>query len=299
MFDTSLEIINTVKKDNRPFYEYVIEIENERTGKSEEFIRNELSHMLDVMEKSATDFLETPSVTNQHMIDGFAHKMHVYANENEPIVGKFNAEAMAMAFSTLEISAAMGKIVASPTAGSAGILPAALMSFKQRYNCTHEQLIDAMLVAIGVGQLLGKYATFSGADGGCQAETGSAAAMAAGAMIFLRGGSIEQVFHGASFAILHVLGLVCDPIAGLVEYPCTFRNAMGVTNAMISADMALAGITSIVPFEEVCQAMRKVGKTLPPSLRETGMGGVAGTKTGQDIRRKFLGSCNISDDYED
>ena len=162
MFDTSLEIINTVKKDNRPFYEYVIEIENERTGKSEEFIRSELSHMLDVMEKSATDFLETPSVTNQHMIDGFAHKMHVYANENEPIVGNFNAEAMAMAFSTLEISAAMGKIVASPTAGSAGILPAALMSFKQRYNCTHDELVDAMLVAIGVGQLLGKYATFSG-----------------------------------------------------------------------------------------------------------------------------------------
>ncbi|MFQ9333647.1 MAG: L-serine ammonia-lyase, iron-sulfur-dependent, subunit alpha, partial [Finegoldia magna] len=231
MFDTSLEIINTVKKENRPFYEYVIEIENERTGKSEEFIRSELSHMLDVMEKSATDFLETPSVTNQKMIDGFAHKMHVYANENEPIVGQFTAEAMAMAFSTLEISAAMGKIVASPTAGSSGILPAALMSFKQRYNCSHEELIDAMLVAIGVGQLLGKYATFSGADGGCQAETGSAAAMAAGALIFLRGGSIEQVFHGASFAILHVLGLVCDPIAGLVEYPCTFRNAMGVTNS--------------------------------------------------------------------
>ena len=179
MFDTSLEIINTVKRENRPFYEYVIEIENERTGKSEEFIRSELSHMLDVMEKSATDFLETPSVTNQHMIDGFANKMHVYANENEPIVGQFTAEAMAMAFSTLEISAAMGKIVASPTAGSSGILPAALMSFKQRYNCSHEELIDAMLVAIGVGQLLGKYATFSGADGGCQAETGSAAAMAA------------------------------------------------------------------------------------------------------------------------
>ncbi len=293
MFDTSLEIINACKKENRNFYEYVIEIENERTGKTEEFIREELGRMLDVMEKSATDFLETPSVTNQKMIDGFAYKMNQYAKKGESIVGEFNATAMAMAFSTLEISAAMGRIVASPTAGSSGILPAALMSFKLRYNVSREELINAMLTAIGVGQLLGKYATFSGADGGCQAETGSAAAMAAGAMIFLRGGSIEQIFHGASFAILHVLGLVCDPIAGLVEYPCTFRNASGVMNAMISADMALAGVTSIVPFEEVCQAMRKVGKTLPPSLRETGMGGVAGTKTGQEIRRRFLGSCNM------
>lgn len=299
MFDTSLEIINTCKKDNRDFYEYVVEIENKRTGKTEEFIRSELSHMLDVMEKSATDFLEAPSVTNQHMIDGFAYKMHKYAQKGDSIVGEFNAEAMAMAFSTLEISAAMGKIVASPTAGSAGILPAALMSFKKRYNLSRKQLVDAMLTAIGVGQLLGKYATFSGADGGCQAETGSAAAMAAGAMVFLRGGSVEQIFHAGSFAILHVLGLVCDPIAGLVEYPCTFRNAMGVTNAMISADMALAGVTSIVPFEEVCQSMRKVGKTLPPSLRETGLGGVAGTKTGQEIRRRFLGSCNMNNEqYE-
>ncbi|MDY6065795.1 MAG: L-serine ammonia-lyase, iron-sulfur-dependent, subunit alpha [Finegoldia sp.] len=298
MFDTAQEYIDYCRDNDKQIYDIVLETEEKNTGKKEEYVREELGKMLKVMEESAQGFLNSPSVTYQKMIDGSAYKMNEYANNEEPIVGKFIAQTMAMAFSTLEVSAAMGKIVASPTAGSSGILPAALVQFKNKYDISDEELVNGMLTAIGVGELLGKYATFAGADGGCQAETGSAAAMAAGAMVYLRGGSVEQVFNAGCFAILHVLGLVCDPVAGLVEYPCVFRNGMGVVNAMISADMALAGIKSIVPFEEVCQAMRKVGKTLPPSLRETGMGGVAGTNTGQRIRRRFLGidESSVEDD---
>lgn len=137
--------------------------------------------------------------------------------------------------------------------------------------------------------MIGKYATFAGAEGGCQAECGSASAMAAAALVEMRGGTPKQVLNAASITIINVLGLVCDPIAGLVQYPCTFRNASGVMNAMIASDIALAGVTSFVPFEEVVQAMGEVGNSLDESLRETGLGGLAGTKTGVRIRKKFLG----------
>ena len=199
-----------------------------------------------------------------------------------------------MAFSTLEISAAMGEIVASPTAGSSGILPAILYSLKKREGFSDEKMVDAMLTAIGIGKIIGYYGSFAGAEGGCQAETGSGAAMGAAAACFLYDQSPEVCFHAASFAFLHVLGLVCDPIAGLVEYPCTFRNASGVVNAFISADMAMAGITSIVPFDEVCKAAGEVGATLPEALRETGIGGIAGTETGRKIRKKFFALGNDS-----
>ena len=198
-------------------------------------------------------------------------------------------DAMAMAFSTSEVNSTMGKIIAAPTAGSSGILPALMVSAKQRYQFDEQTIQNGFLTSIAIGQMIGKYATFAGAEGGCQAECGSASAMAAAALVEMLGGTPNQVLNAASITIINVLGLVCDPIAGLVQYPCTFRNASGVMNAMMAADIALAGVTSFVPFEEVVQAMGEVGNSLDESLRETGMGGLAGTKTGVRIRKKFLG----------
>ena len=169
----------------------------------------------------------------------------------------------------------------------------ALMAAKEKYGLDDEVLINGLLTSIGIGQIIGKYATFAGAEGGCQAECGSASAMAAAALVEMLGGSPEEALNAASITLINVMGLACDPIAGLVEYPCTFRNASGVMNSFISTDMALAGIKSIVPFDEVCQAMGEVGHLLHESIRETGLGGLAGTKTGQEIRAKFL---NIKED---
>lgn len=290
MFSKVEEILQECKEKGFDLYQLVLEDELRTSKLSEEEIRGNLGQMLEIMEGSAEANLYSPSETNMKMIDGFAYKMDQYSKSGETITGEFLTEAMAMAFSTLELSSSMGLIVASPTAGSSGILPATLTSLKRRNNYTEEQLVNAMLTAIGIGKIIGRYGSFAGAEGGCQAETGSASAMAAGAIVYLYGGTIEESFHAASIAFIHVLGLVCDPIAGLVEYPCTFRNASGVVNAFISADMALAGIKSIVPFDEVCQAVGEVGANLPATLRETGLGGLAGTNTGREIRKKFLKS---------
>ncbi|MFB0972411.1 MAG: L-serine ammonia-lyase, iron-sulfur-dependent, subunit alpha [Tissierellia bacterium] len=290
MFSKVDEILKTCEEKGYELYELVLEEELKTSKLTKEKIRAELEEMLKIMEGSAKANLDSPSKTNMKMIDGFAYKMDQYSKTGNTISGEFMTEAMAMAFSTLELSSSMGLIVASPTAGSSGILPATLASMKKRNNYSDEKLVNAMLTAIGIGKIIGKYGSFAGAEGGCQAETGSASAMAAGAVVYLYGGSVEQSFHAASIAFIHVLGLVCDPIAGLVEYPCTFRNASGVVNAFISADMALAGIKSIVPFDEVCQAVGEVGAGLPATLRETGLGGLAGTNTGREIRKRFLKS---------
>ena len=241
------------------------------------------------MKNSSHDALEKSYTTRFKMIDGFSKTFNDYRKEKETICGDFLVHAMAMAFSTSETNAAMGKIAAAPTAGSAGIMPAAMSSMRIRYNLDDDTMIRGFLASIGIGQIIGNYATFAGAEGGCQAECGSASAMAAAAIVEMLGGSAEMALNAASITIINVMGLVCDPIAGLVEYPCTFRNASGVMNSFISADMALAGIKSIVPFEETVQAMGEVGHMLHESLRETGLGGIAGTKTGQAIRREFLG----------
>lgn len=256
---------------------------------TEESLRAGLLEVLEVMKNSSHDALEKSYTTRFKMIDGFAKTFNDYRKEKETICGDFLVGAMAMAFSTSETNAAMGKIAAAPTAGSAGIMPAAMSSMRIRYNLDDDTMIKGFLTSIGIGQIIGTYATFAGAEGGCQAECGSASAMAAAAIVEMLGGTPEMALNAASITLINVMGLVCDPIAGLVEYPCTFRNASGVMNAFISADMALAGVKSIVPFEETVQAMGEVGHMLHESLRETGLGGIAGTKTGQAIRREFLG----------
>lgn len=288
MFNTQNIFINYCKEKDMRFHQVVFELEQKEFGEDGESFLNYLQCILDTMKASATKSQSETLTTRFKMIDGFSNKMFDYSKKS-PIVGEDLARAMSYAFSTSEVNASMGKIVAAPTAGASGIIPAVLLFAKEKYDFNDEVLIQGLLASIGVGKFIGKYGNFSGAQGGCQAETGSGAAMAAGAMVEMMGGTPEEVFTAASIALINVLGLVCDPIAGLVEYPCTFRNASGMMNALISSDMALAGIRSVVPFEEVVQAMNDVGSLMDEDLRETGIGGLAGTKTGIRIRKEFLG----------
>lgn len=288
MFLTAKELIDYCSKNSCKISDYVLDWENKESKHSKEEIREELKKMFEIMENSSKKNLDSEVSLHGGMITGFAKKTNDYRKKNQSITGDFILKAMAMAFSTFETNSNMGEIVASPTAGSSGILPAALISAKEKLDSSTEEIVEAMLTAVGIGQFIGGYATFAGAEGGCQAECGAAASMAAAALVQLYGGTPSQCLEGASIALVNVLGLVCDPIGGLVEYPCTFRNASGVINAMISADLAMAGTYSIVPFEEVCQAMNEVGKAMAENLRETGTGGLADTKTGRKIREEFF-----------
>ena len=221
----------------------------------EDKIKSHLREVLDVMEKSSIRGLDEGFETRFKTVNSFAKKAYEYQRDKEPISGKFITKAMAMALSTSETNAKMGLVVAAPTAGSSGIMPAMLMALKEKYNLTEDNLINGLLTSVAIGQIIGKYATFAGAEGGCQAECGSASAMAAAAGVEMLGGSPEEALNAASISIINVMGLACDPIAGLVEYPCVFRNASGVVNAILSCDLAMSGVKSIVPFDEVVVAM--------------------------------------------
>ena len=223
------------------------------------------------------------------MVGGDGAKMRRYASERKTVCGEYIAGVIAQALEMGESNACMKCIVAAPTAGSCGVLPAALLPYQQRENLSDDDMVRALYVAGAVGQVIAAKASIAGAAGGCQAEIGTASAMAAAALCYLAGGDAAAVCHAAAIAIKSLLGLVCDPIAGLVEVPCVKRNAAGAVIAMTSADIALAGIRSAVPPDEVIMAMKEVGDKMDVSLRETGIGGVAGTPFGQAISDKMSG----------
>lgn len=288
MYHSAKQLLELCEKQKKPIYQVVIEEESNASGATIKAIRLQIEEILNVMEQSSLDALDKKISSLSGMIGGDAKKVNDYSKKNKPLLGIIPNKAMAMALSTSEINASMGKIVAAPTAGASGILPAVLMSLRDHFHLKKDDLINALLVAVGIGQVIEQNATFAGAEGGCQVECGSAASMAAAAAIFIAGGNNEQILHGASIALINIMGLVCDPIAGLVEFPCALRNASGTLNALSAADLALAGVKSVVPFDEVVQAMYKVGKALPESLRETGLGGVAASPTGCALKNKIF-----------
>jgi L-serine dehydratase len=218
--------------------------------------------------------------------DGF--RMTHYA-EGNPLSGSFCARSIARAIAIAEYNAAMGKIVAAPTAGSCGILPAAVLTMMDERGVTEEAAVMALFTAGALGLVIANEASISGAEGGCQAECGSAAAIAAGALVELSGGDPLMVAEACAIAVKNQLGLVCDPVAGLVEVPCVKRNAGGIMCALAAAEMALAGIKSVIPVDEVIGAMREVGEALSASLKETAQGGLATTATGLALRKKIFG----------
>ena len=252
-------------------------LENEMrlTGRTEKEIYDMMDARLTIMEDAANRALNGPLGSVGGLIDGLAQTQWRYAGGAQTLCGAFLNRVMARALSCSEVNASMGRICAAPTAGSCGILPAVLLTMQEEYALPRRAVLDALLTASGFGAVVMKNATVAGAEGGCQAECGSAAAMAAAALVYLRGGSASQSVDAACFAIMNLLGLVCDPVGGLVEVPCVYRNVGSCGIAFTAADLALAGISCPIDPDEVLIAMKDVGDALPQSLRETGEGGCA------------------------
>ena len=287
MFNNGKELLKLCSDNNKKISDIVMEKDVSTSGLSLDEVKTKMVETLNVMKDSATAGLDKEIISISGLTGGNAKKMEDYKNNHEPISGVFINAAMAKAFSTSEVNASMGKICASPTAGASGILPAAMLAASEKLNLDDDQLIAGLFNAAGIGQIVAKNATVSGAEGGCQAECGVAAAMAASAIVEMAGGSPEQALDAAGFALTNIMGLVCDPIGGLVEYPCALRNASGVINGMISADMALANVEALVPFDEVVGALYEVGKALPESLRETALGGLAVTESAMKLTKEI------------
>lgn len=261
----------------------------EASGTPREKALEKLSGMLSVMESEVQNALHIPVHSISGLTGGDSCRYERYRVSGGSLLGEIPALATAYALSASETNAAMGRIVACPTAGSCGILPACVLAVAKVKGISREGQLLALAGAGLIGELIDEHASLSGAEGGCQAECGSAAAMAAGAVAQMLGGSPEAAFHAAAIAIKNQLGLVCDPVAGLVEIPCIKRNTGGVAIALSAADMALAGIESRIPFDDAVEAMNRVGKALPAALRETAGGGLATTKAGLAMKEKVYG----------
>lgn len=249
--------------------------EIKHNGLTREGILARMDEALQVMRQSAQRGFDPKLHSMSRMTGGQAAKLQSAVAAGQTVGGDYLGRAAARALAIAECNAAMGKIVAAPTAGACGILPAALLTAQEAYQLSDEALRNGLIVAAAIGEVIAARASISGAQGGCQAECGSAAAMAAAALVYLRGGSPRQSADACAFALMNVMGLVCDPVGGLVEVPCVYRNASGVAGAFVAADLALAGIPSPIPPDEVIDAMKAVGEQLPPALRETGEGGCA------------------------
>lgn len=289
MFRNAEELLVLTESRQCRICDIVLERECAVTEKSREDVFAKLGEYLSVMRGASEAAREKPLKTRGGLISGDAKKLTEYAKSGKTICGGTLMLAMSRALSCLEVNASMGRICAAPTAGSSGILPAAVLSVAEEFGLPEQALPNALLTASGIGMIIDSNASLSGAYGGCQAECGSAAAMAAAAIVEMLGGSAEAAIHAAAIALKNVMGLVCDPVAGLVESPCSKRNASGAANAMLSADLALAGIKSAIPFDEVVAAMAKVGRMMPHELRETSLGGVAATKTAIEYAKRILG----------
>ena len=288
MYKNAEELLKQCKEKDKRIWEIALDNEIKLTGMSRERIMQHFSLRLDIMFNSALKALETKQATKGGLIDGVANCQFEYS-KGDSITGNYINYVMALAYSCSEVNASMGKICASPTAGSCGIVPAVLLGVMENKRISREKTLEALITASAVGAIFTKNATVAGADGGCQAECGVAASMAAAAAAYMMGATDERCLDAAGFAMINVMGLVCDPVAGLVALPCAQRNASGAVNALISADMALAGQVAHIPFDQVVDSMFKVGKMLPPQLRETAMGGIATTPAGQAIYKEIFG----------
>ncbi|MFI3207594.1 MAG: L-serine ammonia-lyase, iron-sulfur-dependent, subunit alpha [Eubacteriales bacterium] len=245
-----------------------------------EKINKKLETALNIMKDSAHAPLTNPQKSIGGLLGGEAKSLYEFSLNTTPLCGTVLSKAIAYSMAVLEVNATMGLIVAAPTAGSSGVVPGCILAATEEFNFSNEILKNGLLNTSAIGYILMRNASVSGAEAGCQAEVGSASAMAASALVEMLGGTPEMSLQAASLALSNLLGLVCDPIAGLVESPCQSRNAIGVSNAFTCAQLALSGITHPVPFDEMVEAMYRVGRSLPFELRETAMGGNASTPTG-------------------
>lgn len=243
-------------------------------------VDDKLTEVLTIMKNSAHKPIQNPGKSIGGLIGGEAKQVADHAKTNASVCGSMLSKAISYSMAVLEVNASMGLIVAAPTAGSSGVVPGTLLALQEEKELSDSTLYSGLLNASAIGYILMRNASVSGAEAGCQAEVGAASAIAASAVVEMMGGTPEMCLTAAGIALSNLLGLVCDPIAGLVESPCQSRNAIGVANAITSAELALSGVTHPIPFDEMAEAMFRVGKSLPFELRETAMGGCAGTPTG-------------------
>lgn len=283
------ELVLLTKEQNCSISQVMLSIEQQNTNRTEFEILQQMDQQFTVMEKAVRQGITEPMQSRSGITGGDAYRVYEYTKQNNSFIHPQTLKALSFALSVSEVNAGMGRIVATPTAGSAGILPAVLVYALDSGRFTREEIVRGLLTSAALGLVIANSASISGAAGGCQAEVGSATAMAAGTLVELGGGTPEQVVHAVGIALKNSLGLVCDPIGGLVEVPCIIRNGLHAITALAAADMAIAGVKSVIPSDEVVAVMYEVGNQMPMALKETGIGGLAGTPTGKALRDQVFG----------
>jgi L-serine dehydratase len=266
-------------------HQIVLEYEHLQKGRSEKDTMEGLANAWQVMKEAVHTGLEEDMTSRSGMINNGAKKVYNYPT---PVLSREFQQLIARALAAKEVNSCMGRIVAAPTAGASGIMPGVLYTLQDIHKIEDQKILEAMLIAAGIALIMEQRASIAGAVGGCQAETGTAAAMGAGAIIYCLGGDIDQIFNGVAITVQCMLGLVCDPVAGLVEIPCVVRNASAAAIANSSAQIALANVSSVIPVDEVIEAMGEIGSSMETRYKETALGGLAATKTGQAIAKKVL-----------
>lgn len=286
MFSSLAEIVEKCEKEQLEFWEAILQDDMQERRVSHSDSYQKMTDTWDAMLLAAANY-DGKMKSASGLIGGDGGKMEAYCREHETLCGDFLGQVIAGALQMGESNACMKRIVAAPTAGACGVMPAILVPYFKHLRKDPDPIIRSLYVAAGIGQVIALRASISGAQGGCQAEIGSASSMAAGALVYLEGGNQHQIVHAAAMALKNLLGLVCDPVAGLVEVPCVKRNVIGAVNAVSSAEMALAGIESRIPPDQVIDAMREVGDKMDVSLRETALGGLASTERGKEVAKIF------------
>lgn len=280
MYKSLQELCEIATEQNKKIYEVVLEEDCHERGIPVEEGFAQVTKVYQAMKEADQEY-DAGITSTSKLAGGDGEKLRQYREKETSLCGDFVVGVMEKAVKMGESNACMKRIVASPTAGSCGVVPAVLLSLQERFSYSDEEMTKALLVAAGIGGVIASRAFIAGAAGGCQAEIGSASAMAAGAAAYLQGGDMDTVCHAAAMALKNLLGLACDPVGGLVEVPCVKRNVIGATSALTATDMALAGIRSKIPPDEVIDAMRSIGVAMPSCIKETGKGGLAMTPEGQ------------------
>lgn len=285
-FSTLKKIVQIAQTKQKEFWQVIIEDDMKERNVSFESSFAEMTKMYRAMKNADASY--DPSLRSASGLSGGdGAKLEEFKKQPNRLIGDFLTEVMEKAVKMGESNACMKRIVAAPTAGSCGIIPAVLLTYEKQRNAGEDKIVKALFVAAGIGEVIAEAACIAGAQGGCQAEIGSSSAMAAGALSYLEGGTNEDILNSVALALKNMLGLTCDPVAGLVEVPCIKRNVNGAVNAVVSSQMTKAGVKSAIPADEVIDSMGRIGKLLPSCLRETGQDGLATTPTGLSIAKKM------------
>ncbi|MFD1885477.1 L-serine ammonia-lyase, iron-sulfur-dependent, subunit alpha [Paenibacillus wenxiniae] len=286
-FRTLQDIVRLCEERQCSIAELMIVEQVKETGVSREQVVEQMTAYYEVMKEAVHRGIHEDTVSRSGLTGGDARRVYDYLNGGETAAGSHSTRAMSYALAVSEVNASMGRIIATPTAGSCGIIPGVFVSTQERFGWSDEQMVLGLFAAGAIGYVIANNSSISGAEGGCQAEVGSAIGMAAGAVVELRNGTPQQAMHAVGLALKNTLGLICDPVAGLVEIPCIVRNGLGAVNALAAADMGLAGVRSAIPSDEVVDVMLQVGRSMPSEHRETARGGLAQTPTGRKITEEL------------